>query len=53
MAEKRIRSIKIYVTDPEYAELYKKAKELDLSVTTYIYRYVTEKPLEYGLIERD
>lgn len=49
--KKRDRRVKIYLTQEEYKELYMKAKELDLTVTTYIYRLVTEKPLIYGLID--
>lgn len=48
---KKNRTVKIYLTQEEYSELYMKAKELDLTVTTYIYRLVTEKPLIYGLID--
>lgn len=49
--KRRDRSVKIFLTQEEYNELYMKAKELDLTVTTYIYRLVTEKPLIYGLID--
>jgi hypothetical protein len=47
----RNRRVKIYLTEKEYEILYKKAKELDICVTNYIYRKATDKPLDYGCID--
>ncbi len=49
---KRDRSAKIYLKPEEYNTIYKKAKELDMSVTNYIYRKALDKEISYGRIDR-
>lgn len=49
---KKNRSVKIYLTQEEYDSIYMKAKELDITVTNYIYRKATDKELYYCCHER-
>lgn len=49
---KKNRSVKIYLTQEEYNSLYKKAKELDITVTNYIYRKALDKPIYYCCHEK-
>lgn len=46
------RSVKVYLTQEEYNSIYMKAKELDITVTNYIYRKALDKPIYYHSIDR-
>lgn len=53
MKKERDRRVKIYLTQEEYNMLYKKAQDLDITVTNYIYRKAMDKELYYCCHEKD